>query len=118
MIVSGPEVSDRPVSGAALTRNEARVDLRGIPDIPGTSFEIFSRIANKHVTVDMIVQNIGRDGKTDISFTVPAGDLDLTLEAVIGAKDALGDFEVTHDHEVSKVSVVGKGMEHQRKLIL
>ena len=107
------EVADRPVSGAALTKNEAIVSVSQVPDVPGTSFEIFSRIAAKHVTVDMIVQNIGHDSKADISFTVPTGELAVTLEAVESAKPVLGDFHVSHDDGVSKVSVVGLGMEHQ-----
>ncbi len=113
MIVAEPEVLSRPVSGVALTKNEARVAVSQVPDVPGTSFEIFSRIAAKHVTVDMIVQNIGQDGKADISFTVPAGELAETLEAVNEAMEALGEFHVSHDDGVSKVSVVGLGMQHQ-----
>ena len=112
-IVSEPEIAERPVSGAALTKDEARIAVSEVPDVPGTSFEIFSRIAAKHVTVDMIVQNIGHDGKADISFTVPTGELAVTLEAVDEAKQSLGDFKVSHDDDVSKVSVVGLGMEHQ-----
>lgn len=113
MIIAAPEVADRPVSGAALTKNEARVTVTAVPDIPGTSHEIFSRIADKHVSVDMIVQNIGQAGKTDISFTVPTDELAVTLEAVESAKEVLGVFQVSHDDDVSKVSVVGVGMEHQ-----
>ena len=64
MIVAEPEVADRPVSGAALTKNEARVTVSEVPDVPGTSFEIFSRIADRHVTVDMIVQNIWKKRKS------------------------------------------------------
>ena len=113
MIVDSPELAARPVSGAALTKHEARVTISQVPDVPGTSFEIFSRIAAEHVTVDMIVQNIGQDGKADISFTVPHDELAITLAAVGAAQDSLGQFRVTHDAEVSKVSVVGLGMEHQ-----
>lgn len=113
MIVADPETLSRPVSGVALTKNEARIAVSQVPDVPGTSYEIFSRIASKHVTVDMIVQNIGRDGKADISFTVPTDELAVTLEAVEETKMVLGDFNVSHDDDVSKVSVVGLAMEHQ-----
>ena len=113
MIVAEPEVADRPVSGAALTKNEARVTVSDVPDVPGTSFEIFSRIASKHVSVDMIVQNIGHNDKADISFTVPTGELPVTLEAVNDAMATIGQFKVSHDDNVSKVSTVGLGMEHQ-----
>src|SRR5690606_19843246 len=75
--VIGPdsESADRPVSGAALTKDEARITIRHVPDKPGTSFALFSRLAGKNVAVDMIVQNIGAGGTTDISFTVPETDL-------------------------------------------
>ncbi|MCA9031803.1 MAG: aspartate kinase, partial [Planctomycetaceae bacterium] len=70
MIVAQPE-AETPVSGAALTRDEARITIAGVPDVPGTSWEIFSRIARHNITVDMIVQNVGQQGKASISFTVP-----------------------------------------------
>ncbi len=85
MIVNEPEDASRPVSGAALTKDEARITVGNVPDVPGTSLEIFSRIAQKNVSVDMIVQNIGKDGKADISFTVPRKELQITLEAVASA---------------------------------
>ena len=110
MIVEQSEAPGRAVSGAALTRNEARVSVCGVPDIPGTSYEIFSRVAKKNVSVDMIVQNVGDEGRADISFTVPRDELDVTLEALQEARDSLGSFAVSHDDQVAKVSVVGKGM--------
>lgn len=108
-----PEITGRAVCGAALTKDEARITMSQIPDIPGTSYEIFSRIANQNVTVDMIVQNVGDEGKADISFTVPKDELDVTLEAVREAQQPLGQFEIDFDDNVSKVSVVGQGMAHQ-----
>ncbi|MCA9152710.1 MAG: ACT domain-containing protein, partial [Planctomycetales bacterium] len=113
MIVAEPEVANRAVSGAALTRNEARVTLRHVPDVPGSIYEIFSRIAAKNVTVDMIVQNVADDDCTDISFTVPRDELHTTLKAVEDAKKVLGDLDVMHDDQVAKVSVVGQGMASQ-----
>jgi aspartate kinase len=113
MIIDQPEVPGRAVCGAALTKDEARVTIRGVPDVPGTSLEIFSRIAQNNVTVDMIVQNIGHRGAADISFTVPSHELPITLEAVQGAAAKLGQFQITHDQQVSKVSVVGLGMAQQ-----
>ncbi len=113
MIVSEPELSDRAVSGAALTRDEAKITAVGVPDVPGTSYEIFSRIADRNVTVDMIVQNIGDGGRADISFTVPRDELSVTLEAIDEARNVTGDFDVTHDDQVAKVSVVGMGMATQ-----
>lgn len=113
MIVSQPECADQPVGGAAITRNEARITVRGVPDVPGTSLEIFSRIADRKITVDMIVQNVGEQGKSDLSFTVPADELPGAMQAVEEAARALGAGEVSADDQVSKVSVVGLGMARQ-----
>ncbi len=113
MIVAEPESHDRPVCGAAVTKNEARVSVLRVPDQPGVSLQIFSRVAQRNVTVDMIVQNVAEDGYADISFTVPRDELRVTLEAVQEAIETLGAGSVTHDDNVSKVSVVGLGMAAQ-----
>lgn len=113
MIVAAPEVTGRPVCGAALTRDEAIVTVSGIPDIPGTSSEIFSKIAQRNITVDMIVQNIGQGGKANISFTVPQAELEVTLDAVQSAVTTLDEGSITSDSQVSKVSVVGLEMARQ-----
>ena len=113
MIVAEPERSDQAVCGAAMTPSEARISLIGVPDVPGTSLEIFSRLADRRITVDMIVQNVGEKGKSDISFTVPCSELEAALQAVREAADLVGVSEVTHDDQVAKVSVVGLGMARQ-----
>ncbi len=113
MIVAEPESPSVPVCGAALTRDEARISIAGVPDRPGVSAEIFSKIAACNVTIDMIVQNIGYEDKANISFTVPAHELKITLEAVHEAVASLGPVEVTHNDQVAKVSVVGLGMATQ-----
>ena len=113
LIVAEPEVADLAVSGAAITKDEARITVLGVPDVPGTSLEIFSRVAAKNISVDMIVQNVGESGKADISFTVPQIELDLTLEAVREAVRIVGAAGVTFDKNVAKVSVVGLGMAKQ-----
>ncbi|MBL9122824.1 MAG: aspartate kinase, partial [Planctomycetaceae bacterium] len=82
MIVAEPESAEQPVFGAALVKNEALVTLQGVPDRPGTSLTLFSKIAARAVAVDMIVQNVGAGGKADISFTVVRDDLPQTLDAV------------------------------------
>lgn len=112
-IVAETEQADRPVAGAALAKSEARITIVDVPDRPGASFEIFSRIAQKNITVDMIVQNVGQDGKADISFTVPKNELAVTLEAVREAAELVGAGSVTSDDQVAKVSVVGLGMAKQ-----
>jgi aspartate kinase len=113
MIVEEPEQPERAVSGAALTRSEALITVCDVPDRPGASLEIFSRIAGRNITVDMIVQNVGQDGKADISFTVPRNELASTLEVVREAAALLGAGQVLCNEKVAKVSVVGLGMARQ-----
>jgi len=113
LISAEPEVAQAAVSGAALAKNEARLTVAGVPDRPGTSLAIFSRIAAKNVGVDMIVQNEGTDGKADISFTVLKDELAKIFPAAKEAARALGAREITCDDDVAKVSVVGLGMAQQ-----
>jgi aspartate kinase len=113
MIVADAESKSVGVCGAALTLDEARVTIQGVPDRPGTSFDIFKRLADRKITVDMIVQNIGEENRADISFTVPGGELKETLRAVNEAAKAVGATGVAHDDAVAKVSVVGLGMAEQ-----
>ncbi len=113
MITAEPEVPNQPVGGAALAKDEARVTILGVPDKPGTSLTVFSKIAAKAISVDMIVQNVGADGIADISFTVLRDDLRATLEALEAAAEELGAEGVSHGDDVAKVSVVGLGMAQQ-----
>ncbi len=113
MVVAEPEASGQPVGGAALTEDEARVTVSDVPDQPGTSYAILSRIAAKNISVDMIVQNVGAEGKADISFTVLRNDLPLATEAVTEALGDLGAGTLDYDDQVSKVSAVGLGMARQ-----
>jgi aspartate kinase len=106
------ESSERAVSGCALTKNEARISLTGVPDKPGTMNRIFSRLAKVNVAVDMIVQNVGAGGRADIAFTVLEADLPQSLKTVEEAANELGG-QVSHDANLSKVSVVGLGMATQ-----
>ncbi|MDB4863217.1 aspartate kinase [Pirellulaceae bacterium] len=103
----------RGVSGAAVTMDEARITLTGVPDRPGSSNAIFSSIAHANITVDMIVQNAGVDGLSNISFTVPSAELTPTLEAVQPLVETLGIQQLTYRDNASKISVVGIGMAEQ-----
>ena len=113
MIVAGIESKESAVSGAALTPDESRVTVLGVPDVPGKSLQIFSAIADRKIAVDMVVQNVGTDGRADVSFTVPGSELQDTLEAVNSVVKEIGATGVTHDDNVSKVSVVGANMVRQ-----
>ncbi|TWT98854.1 aspartate kinase [Neorhodopirellula pilleata] len=114
MIVAQAESESAAVSGAALTKDEARVTVLGVPDVPGISRTIFAAIAAQKIAVDMVVQNVGEEGKADVSFTVAGNELASTLAAVQSIVDQVGASGVTHDSKVSKVSVVGLGMAKQK----
>jgi aspartate kinase len=113
LIVSESESPSSAVCGAAMTREEARITIQGVPDKPGSSYEIFKRLADRKITVDMIVQNVGQENRADISFTVPKEELRASLAAVKEAADFVGATGFTHDDQVSKVSAVGLGMANQ-----
>ena len=111
VILSAEESTPRPASGVALAKDEARITLENVPDQPGSSHALFSRLAASGIAVDMIVQNVGQGGRADISFTVPADDLTEALELSSAVAKQLGASGVSHDAELAKVSVVGVGME-------
>ncbi len=104
----------RVVSGVALARDESRLTIEGVPDEPGSSQAVFSGLAAAGIAIDMIVQNLGRDGHTDISFTVPSSDLAQALEVTQRVAREIGAGGVSHDDDVSKVSAVGMVMERER----
>ena len=98
------------VSGIAFDKNQARINVRGVPDKPGIAYQILGAVADANVDVDMIIQNMGNEGTTDFSFTVPRGDYKPTLELLGSLKDSIGAAEVSGDDAVCKVSIVGLGM--------
>ena len=98
------------VSGIAYSRDEAKITMIGVPDIPGVASKILGPIGDARVDVDMIVQNVGADGSTDFTFTVKREDYDQALELLEGVRASLGAREVTGDNRIVKVSVVGVGM--------
>lgn len=98
------------VQGIAFDKNQARINVRGVPDKPGIAYQILGSVADANIEVDMIIQNVGTEGTTDFSFTVPRGDYKQTLDIMNGLKDSLGATEVDGDTNVCKVSIVGVGM--------
>ena len=99
------------VSGIAFNRDEAKISVLGVPDRPGIAYQILGPIADANIDVDVIIQNLSKDGKTDFSFTVNRGDyaraVDLLKSTVASA---LGAHEVVGDTKICKVSIVGIGM--------
>jgi aspartate kinase len=98
------------VTGLAIVKNEARVSLVEIPDRPGVMSLIFSKMADRKIPIDMVVQDVGSGGLAEVSFTVPEGDLAATLTAAEEAVTELGAGKVMHGTNLSKVSAVGAGM--------
>ncbi len=98
------------ISGIALTRDEAKVTVRDVPDRPGIACVLLGPISDAHIVVDMIVQNIGLDGMTDFTFTVGSTDLDQCLELLRPVAQELGATEVVGDANLAKISLVGVGM--------
>jgi len=98
------------VSGIAYNKQEAKITVTRVADHPGIAAALFGRIAEANIVLDMIVQNVGRDGSTDISFTVAKSDFVRAQEIVREVAAALGAGEVRGDDRIAKVSIVGVGM--------
>ncbi len=110
LITREEEIMEKPiVSGVALDKNQARVSLAGVQDRPGIAADIFGLLADSNINVDMIVQTIGHDGKTNIDFTIPRTEITLTQQVLGGFKDAFEKIE--YDNNIAKVSIVGVGMK-------
>ncbi|MBC8067455.1 MAG: aspartate kinase [Deltaproteobacteria bacterium] len=98
------------ISGVALERNEAKVTLAGVPDVPGVVAKIFTAIAELGVVVDVIIQNAGANGRADVSFTVPEAELDRAAAAITELRLGADAPSVVTDREICKISIVGLGM--------
>ena len=104
-------VEQEVVTGIAYAKDEAQISLRRVADRPGVAGGIFGPLAEAGINVDMIVQNISEDGKsTDMTFTVPSGDVAKALRVLEKVKETVGFDTVQHDEGMSKVSVIGIGM--------
>jgi len=104
-------VEQEVVTGIAYAKDEAQISLRRLADRPGVSAAIFGPLADAHINVDMIVQNISEDGsRTDMTFTVPSGDAEKALAVLEGQKQVVGYDVVQSESGLAKVSVIGIGM--------
>jgi len=105
------EMEQAVVSGIAFNRDEAKVTLLGVPDKPGIAFQILGPVAEANIDIDVIIQNVSQDGKTDFSFTVHRNDYARTMELL---QDTVGPAtnaaKVVGDPKICKVSIVGIGM--------
>lgn len=98
------------VSGIAFNRDEAKITVLGVPDTPGIAHQILAPISDSKIEVDVIVQNVSTDGKTDFSFTVHRNDFQRTLEILKPVAEAIGAKDIIGDDRICKLGLVGVGM--------
>ncbi|MCI0753611.1 aspartate kinase [Teichococcus vastitatis] len=111
MVVDEDEIVEQPlVTGVAYSRDEAKVTLRRVPDKPGIAALVFGPLSEANVNVDMIVQNLGADGTTDMTFTVGKADLPRARDVLEKQRPGIGFEAMLADPEVAKISIVGIGM--------
>ena len=112
LVVPEEDVMERLiVSGVTYNRDEAKIRVLGVKDQPGVASRIFTPLSEAGIIVDMIIQNLGKDQSTDVTFTVPRGDYRAAMELVKDAADATGAAGIEGDDTVAKVSLVGLGMK-------
>jgi aspartate kinase len=100
------------VSGIAFNRDEAKITVVGVPDKPGIASQILGAVADANIDVDVIVQNVSHEGRTDFSFTVPRSDYQRTMDMLQATVvPATGAAQLIGDNKICKVSIVGIGMK-------
>ena len=113
LIREDPFVEQRnKVRGLAHDRNVAKVTLLAVPDRPGIARSVFAPLADAGINVDMIVQNVGHDGATDLSFTVPRGELGRVEKVLAPVVQEMGARGMATDPTVAKVSIIGAGLHN------
>ncbi len=105
------EMEQPLISGIAFSRDEAKLMILGVPDKPGVAYQILGPVADANIEIDMIIQNQGRDGTTDFTFTMSWLDAESALEILQETANNLGAREVTMDDSIVKISMVGVGMK-------
>ncbi len=105
-----PDMENVVVSGVASDKNQVKVTVVGVPDKPGVAAKIFGEISNNTIIVDMIIQNIGEGGLTDMSFTVPKTDSKKVMEVMKKVVAEIGAKGVNLKEDIAKVSIIGVGM--------
>ena len=115
MIVNEKDLIEKEiVSGVSYSKNEAKITISGVPDVPGISAKIFGALSDNNINVDMIVQNISQDGiKANITFTVQANDMKFSKKLLEENKSLIKYNSLSTNDEVSKISVIGVGMRSQ-----
>jgi aspartate kinase len=106
----GDQMEKPIISGIAFNRDEAKLTIRGVPDVPGVAYKILGPIGENNIEIDMIVQNVSSDGTTDFTFTVHRGEYRRAMSILADVSRSLGAKEVVGDDGITKVSLVGVGM--------
>ena len=106
----GEKVEEPIITGIAFEKNEAKVTVGGVPDVPGKAAQIFELVAKTNANIDMIVQNVSAENRTDISFTVPLTEGRRVVEALEAERELIGYARLQYDDQIAKVAVVGAGM--------
>jgi aspartate kinase len=106
-----PSVEQPIISSVISDASESKLTVTGVPDEPGIAARLFRALADRSVNVDMIEQNVSVRGTTDISFTVPSGDLAVALEIARGLAPEIGATDVLADNDIATVSLIGAGMK-------
>jgi aspartate kinase len=106
-----PNMEQAIISGVVSDASEAKVTVTGVPDQPGIAARLFRALADEHVNVDMIVQNVSAHGVTDISFTVPKNELDASMRVTRALQVEIGATDVLADANIARVSLIGAGMK-------
>ena len=104
------EMEQPKITGIAYNVNEAKFTIRGVPDRPGIASKVFSPIADAHINVDMIIQNIGSDNNTDLTFTVDRSEYQHSLDLLEGIVQDIGAEDLVAAKDIAKISIVGVGM--------
>ena len=104
------DMEDPAIAGIAFARDEAKVTVSGVPDVPGVAYKVIGPVSDAGIEVDVIVQNVSADGTTDITFTVKRGDCHQAQEILQRVAPEIGATDVSVDDEIAKVSIVGVGM--------
>lgn len=111
LVCQEDQMMEQPVvSGIAYTRDEAKIAVRQVPDQPGIAWKLFQPLSDANIIVDVIVQNVSREGHTDLTFTVPRSELVRAKEVVAETLAKVGAETVEYDDSIAKVSIVGVGM--------
>lgn len=111
VVKEAESMEDIQISGVAYNRNRAKISLIGVPDRPGMAADVFGQLADRHIAIGMIIQNVGSQGLNDISFTVDSTDANDALDVSREICEQMGAQDVVLDPHVAKVSVVGVGIK-------